>query len=318
MIDNRERDHDRGPGGDSDVAHGHGMVADADVRYLTVAFALIVGFMIVEVTAAVAAGSLALLADAGHMLVDAGALGASLWVARLSTRPAVGKWSYGFKRAEILSAAGNGLTLLVVAALVAVESVHRLVHPSNVEGSVIVIVALLGVAINVIAAWVLAKANRSNLNVEGSFQHILTDLYAFIATAISGVVILVTGFERADAIASLIVVGLMLKAAWRLLKASGRVLLEAAPDNVDLDEVRVHLREVEHVLDIHDLHAWTISSRLPALSAHVTVSDTCFTDGSIPPILDALQTCLIGHFDLEHSTFQVEPVGHLEHEIGAH
>lgn len=298
--------------------HKHAIPADADARYLTIALALIAGFMIVEVIAATMSGSLALLADAGHMLVDVGALGASLWAARLAIRPAAGVWTYGLKRAEILSAAANGVTLLVVSALVAVESIRRLLHPSNVEGGVVLAVALVGVAVNIIAAWVLAKANRSSLNVEGSFQHILTDLYAFIATVIAGVLIIVTGFERADAIASLVVVALMLKAAWGLLKASGRVLLEAAPDNVNLDDVRTHLLDTVHVCDIHDLHAWTVTSTLPALSAHVVLDDSCFSDGHAPRILDQLQACVAGHFDVEHSTFQLEPVGHLDHETGLH
>lgn len=315
--------HELGPSGHdhgekSHAGHGHGITAYSDVRYLAVALTLIAAFMIVEVSAAVASGSLALLADAGHMLVDAGAIGASLWAARLATRPAVGKWTYGFKRAEILSAAVNGITLLVVGALVAVESVGRLIHPSPVKGGVIVAVALLGVVVNIIAAWVLAKANRSSLNVEGSFLHIITDLYAFIATVIAGVVILVTGFGRADAFASLVVVGLMLKAAWGLLRASGRVLLEAAPDNFNLDEVRAHLLEIVHVRDVHDLHAWSVTSSLPALSAHVVIDNSCFSDGQSPHILDDLQACLAGHFDVEHSTFQLEPVGHLDHEEGMH
>lgn len=175
------------------------MVADADARYLTVALSLIIGFMVVEVVSAVLSGSLALLADAGHMLTDAGALGVSLWAARLAARPAIGAWTYGFKRAEILSAAGNGITLLIVAALVTFESVHRLIYPSGVQGVFVLIVALVGVAVNLAAAYVLAKANRSSLNVEGSFQHIVTDLYGFVATVIAGIVIVATGFARADA-----------------------------------------------------------------------------------------------------------------------
>ena len=298
--------------------HSHGVNAQANGRYLRVALALIVGFMALEVMVAVLSGSLALLADAGHMLTDAGAIAASLWALRLAARPASGSWTFGFKRAEILSAAGNGITLVVVSAVVTLESVQRLIHPSDVVGGAVLIVALVGVAVNIIAAWVLAKANRSSLNVEGAFQHILTDLYGFIATVIAGIVILTTGFARADAIASLIVVVLMLRAAWGLLAASGRVLLEAAPDNVDLDEVRAHMLEAAHVIDVHDLHAWTVTSDLPALSAHVVVNDECFSDGHAPQILDQLQACLAGHFDVEHSTFQLEPLSHLDHEAGMH
>jgi cobalt-zinc-cadmium efflux system protein len=298
--------------------HDHGVSADADVRYLTVAFGLIVGFMVVEIVVAVVSGSLALLADAGHMLTDAAALAMSLWAIRLAARPAAGVWTYGLKRAEILSAAANGITLLVVSALVTFESVRRLVHPPSVEGSAVVIVAAIGVVVNVTAVWVLAKANRSSLNVAGSFKHIVTDLYGFVATLIAGVVILATGFGRADSVASLVVVVLMLQAAWGLLKASGRVLLEAAPEGVDLGAIRAHLLCTDGVTDVHDLHAWTVTSDLPALSAHVVVHHDCFASGHTPQILDQLQACLAGHFDVEHSTFQLEPLGHLDHEMGTH
>jgi len=206
----------------------------------------------------------------------------------------------------------------VVAVLIAVESVNRLLDPPPVAGLPVLVVALLGVAVNIAAAWVLAKANRSSINVEGAFQHIVTDLYAFLATVIAGVLILATGYVRADALASLVVVALMLRASWGLLRASGRVLLEAAPEHVDLPELRAHLLNIEHVTDVHDLHAWTVTSDLPALSAHIVVTDGCFDSGHCPQILDRLQACLSGHFDVEHSTFQLEPAGHAEHEDGAH
>lgn len=298
--------------------HTHGVSAQADARYLRAALALIVAFLIGEVVAGVVAGSLALLSDAGHMLTDAGALAASLWAIRLAARPARGPWTYGWKRAEILSAAGNGITLLIVAALVTVESISRLIHPPHVEGLIVVVVALVGIGVNVGAAWLLARADRSSLNVEGAFQHILTDLYAFIATVVAGVVVVVTGFARADAIASLVVVALMLRAAWGLLRDSGRILLEAAPTSVDLEDVRAHLLGNEHVLDVHDLHVWTVAADLPTLSAHVVLSDRCFAEGHAPALLDELQACLVGHFDVEHSTFQLEPGSHLTHEAGAH
>jgi cobalt-zinc-cadmium efflux system protein len=156
------------------------------------------------------------------------------------------------------------------------------------------------------------------MNVEGAFQHLLTDAYAFGATFVAGVVLLVTGWERADPVASLVVVVLLLRAAWSLLRAAGHVLLEGAPEGVDLDAVRSHLLGTPHVRNVHDLHAWVVTSDLPALSAHVVVEDTCFNDGHAPQILDALQACIRGHFDVEHSTFQLEPAGHSAHEHGAH
>jgi cobalt-zinc-cadmium efflux system protein len=176
----------------------------------------------------------------------------------------------------------------------------------------------VGIAVNLVAAWVLSRANRSRLNVEGAFQHILSDLYGFIATVVAGVIILITRFERADAIASLVVVVLMMRASWGLLKASMRVLFEAAPEAVDLAAVRAHLLEPDHVRDVHDLHVWTVTSALPAISAHVVVDDSCFLDGHAPQVLDQLQNCLAGHFDVEHSTFQLEPASHADHEPGTH
>ena len=298
--------------------HSHGVVADANVRYLGIALALIVGFMAAEVVVAVVSGSLVLFADAGHMLTDAAAIAVSLWAIRLAARPATDRWTFGLKRAEILSAAGNGITLLVVAAVITVEAIGRLIHPPAVAGGAVLTVALIGVVVNVAATWVLAKANRSSLNVEGAFQHILTDLYAFIGTAVAGLVIVLTGYTRADAIASLLVAGLMLRAAWGLLRDSGRVLLEAAPDRVCLAEVRNHMLDLPEVSAVHDLHAWTVTSDHPALSAHVVVEETCFLNGQVPQVLDRLQHCLAGHFDVAHSTFQLEPASHGTHELGAH
>ena len=323
-----DRDHDHGPaderhqenggGGHGHAGHSHGVAADANVRYLAIALGLIAGFMLVEVVVAVLSGSLVLFADAGHMLTDAAAIGASLWAIRLAARPATDVWTFGLKRAEILSAAGNGITLLVVAAVITVEAITRLVHPPAVAGGAVLTVALIGVVVNLAATWVLAKANRSSLNVEGAFQHILTDLYAFIGTAVAGVIILVTGYTRADAIASLLVAALMVRAAWGLLRESGKVLLEAAPEHVALEKVRDHMLELPEVSAVHDLHAWTVTSDHPALSAHVVIDEICFLNGLAPQVLDRLQQCLAGHFDVAHSTFQLEPASHGDHEEGAH
>jgi len=298
--------------------HSHGVSATADARYLGIALGLILAFMLAEVVVALLAGSLVLLADAGHMLTDALAIGLSLWAIRLAARPATHTWTFGLKRAEILSAAGNGATLAVVAVLIALDSIRRLVDPPAVAGGAVLAVALAGVAVNLLAAAVLARANRTSLNVEGSFQHIVTDLYAFIGTAVAGLVILLTGFDRADSIASLVVVGLMLRAGWLLLRESGRILLQGTPQDLDLTQIRQHLLEVDHVLSVHDLHAWSVSSGLPSLSAHIVVADDCFHDGHVPRLLDEIQHCLAGHFDVEHSTFQLEPRSHVDHESGAH
>jgi cobalt-zinc-cadmium efflux system protein len=304
------------------TGHGHnhlqGAGSDANSRYLWTGLVLIAAFMAFEVAVAVVSGSLALLADAGHMLTDVGAIGASIWAIRLARRPAGGSWTYGFRRSEILSAAVNGITLLVVGLLVTYESIRRLMSPPKVTGSALLIVAAVGIVINLLATLAISRANRSSLNVEGAYQHILTDAFAFIATLIAGVVIVTSGFRRADPIASLFVVALMFRAAASLLKDSGRILLEAAPDGVDLEDIRAHILEAEHVRGVHDLHAWVVTSDLPALSAHIVVDDSCFNDGHAPRILDDLQSCLAGHFDVEHSTFQLEPATHADHEAGAH
>ncbi len=303
---------------DRSHAHSHGVSSGADRRFLSLALMLLLGFMVAEVAAALASGSLALLADAGHMLTDVAALATAVVATRLATRPEGGQWTYGLKRAEILSAAVNGLTLVVIGTVVAVEGVRRLFEPPDVAGELVLWVALAGIVVNLVATWTLAKADQSSLNVRGAYLHILTDLYGFIGTAIAGVVIMVTGWVRADAVASLLVAGLMVHAAWGLLRDSGRILLQAAPSHVALGEVRSHLLECTQVVAVHDLHAWTVTSGLPTLSAHVVVRQDCFRDGEAPRVLDNLQRCLAGHFDIEHSTFQLEPEGHRDHEPAAH
>lgn len=294
------------------------VATDADVRYLTVALALIATFMVGEVVAAAFAGSLALLADAGHMLTDVAALAGSVWAARLAIRPAHGAWTYGWQRAEILSAAVNGVTLAVIGAVIVVEAIRRLVSPPHVGGGIVLAVALAGVAVNVVATVVLAKANRSRLNVRGAFAHIVTDLYAFAGTAAAGLVILLTNWTRADAVASLVVAGLMAKAAWGLLRDAGRILMQAAPEEVGLEKLREHLAEIDHVVDVHDLHVWTVTSGVSTVSAHVVLDDHCFASGHAPQILDRLQECLVGHFDVPRATFQLEPAAHASHEHEVH
>jgi len=311
--------HEHGEHAHDETGHSHGISAGADQRYLISALVFLLVYMAAEVVVAFLSGSLALLSDAGHMLTDAGAIVVALWAMRLATRPARDAWTFGWKRAEILSALGNGVTMVAFAAVIAVEAIRRLVdsHP-HVQGGPVLVLALVGIVVNIGVAWLLARANRSSLNVEGAYQHILTDLYGFIGTVVAANVILITGWMKADAIASLVVVALMLHAAWGLLKESGRVLLEVAPSGTSIEEIRRHLIEVDHVRDVHDLHVWTVTSDLPSLSAHLVVDDDCFNDGHAPQILDEVQECLGGHFDVSHSTFQLEPRSHAEHEEGAH
>ncbi len=287
-------------------------------RALVAALVLLAAFMAFEVGAAVASNSLVLLADAGHMLVDVGAIAGSLVAIHLAARPETRSHTYGMKRAEILAAAANAITLLIVSALVTWDAVVRLLHPSSVDGAVLIVVAAVGVAVNVVATSIMARANRRSLNIEGAYRHILTDLYGLAGTLIAGIIIVLWGFERADAIASLVVVVLMLKAAVELLRPSLRILLEATPEDIDLIEVRQHLLELPEVESIHDLHAWTLTSSLPILTAHVVVTDECLNTGEVGRVLDHLQECLAGHFDVEHSTLQFESAGHIEHEVGGH
>jgi cobalt-zinc-cadmium efflux system protein len=286
--------------------HGHGHVSgSADVGKLAIALALILGFMVVEVVAGILAGSLALLSDAAHMLTDAAAIGLSLVAARLAARPARGPMTYGLGRAEILSAQANGVTLLVLAAFVAYEGVRRLVSPPDVHAWPVLVVALAGVVVNLAAAWVLGRAERRSLNVEGSLQHILTDLYAFIGTAIAAVVILATGFDRADSIASLAIAALMIRSGYRLVRASGRVFLEAAPEGLDPNAIGTALAGEPGVVEVHDLHVWEVTSGFPALSAHVLVG----RDTDCHAVRLTLETLLDDRFDLRHTTLQVDHEG---------
>ncbi|MFI6585873.1 cation diffusion facilitator family transporter [Embleya sp. NPDC050493] len=292
--------HDHGGAGHA--GHSHGVAADADRRYLTAALVLIGAFIVVEVTVGILASSLALITDAGHMVTDAFAIGLALVAMRLAARPARGRWTYGFKRAEILSAQINGITFLVLAVWFSYEAVRRLISPPDVEGSLVIVTAAVGIVINVLAAWLISRANRSSLNVEGAYQHILNDLWAFIATLISGVVVLTTGFARADAIASLIVAALMLKSGIALVRESWRIFLEAAPAGIEPDTVGADLASVEGVTEVHDLHIWTITSGFPALSAHVLVEpgDDCHR------VRDRLQARLRERYAITHTTLQVD------------
>jgi cobalt-zinc-cadmium efflux system protein len=283
-------------------AHSHGIGPETNRRRLAIALALIVGFMAAEVVAGILAQSLALLSDAAHMLTDAGAIGLSLFALTLAARPAGGNLTFGLKRAEILSAQANGAALLVLALLIVYAAIHRLVTPPPTGGWTVLLVALAGIAVNLLATWQLAQANRENMAVEGSFQHIITDLYAFIGTALAGLIIITTGFVRADAIASLAVAALMLRAAYGLLKGSGRVLLEMAPEGMNAQEIGRAIAEHPHVESVHDLHVWQIASDFPSLSAHVLVApgDDCHG------VRRELEQMVEQRFGIEHTTLQVD------------
>jgi cobalt-zinc-cadmium efflux system protein len=291
------------------MAHDHAWPpatrGDADGGRLAVALALIVAFMAVEVTTGVIAHSLALLSDAAHMLTDAAAIGFSLLALRLAARPAKGAMTYGLKRVEILSAQANGVTLLVLAAFVTYEAVRRLFSPPHVRGGLILVVALAGILVNLAATWALARADRRSLNVEGSFQHILTDLYGFIGTAIAAGVILLTGFQRADPLVSLFIALLMVRSGYSLVKASGRVFLEAAPKGLDPRTIGQALVEQPGAVEVHDLHVWEITSGFPALSAHVLVG----ADSDCHLARRDMEAMLHERFGLDHTTLQVDHTG---------
>lgn len=300
MSDHGHVHGDEGQGGHG--GHSHGVSADADRRWLGIAFVLIVSFMSVEVVIGLAAGSLALLSDAAHMLTDAASIVLALIAMRLAARPARGGYTFGLKRAEILSAQANGLTLLLLAVWLAYEAVRRLINPPEVTGSLVLITALAGIVVNVAAAWCISKANRTSLNVEGAYQHILNDLFGFVATAVAGLIVMTTGFARADAIVSLIVVALMLKAGYGLVRASGRIFLEAAPAGLDPDTIGDRLAGRPAVIEVHDLHVWTITSGQPALSAHVLVDP----GGDCHAVRRDLEQVLGQDYGLNHTTLQVD------------
>jgi cobalt-zinc-cadmium efflux system protein len=285
-------------------SHAHTGVpaADRNSRYLFLALILILCFMAAEVVVGILASSLALVSDAGHMLTDAVAIALALIAARLATRPARGNLTYGLKRVEILSAQANGITLWLLAAWFTYEAIRRLISPPEVAGGLVLVTALAGIVVNIGAAWLIARADRTSLNVEGAFQHILNDLFAFIATAIAGLVVLLTGWGQADAIATLIVAALMAKAGWGLVRDSWRIFLEAAPRGTDVAAIDRDLHAVDGVLNIHDLHVWEVTSGFPSLSAHILVdrSHDCHERQR------AIATMLNQRYQIEHTTLQVD------------
>ncbi|HJY73544.1 MAG TPA: cation diffusion facilitator family transporter, partial [Streptosporangiaceae bacterium] len=289
--------------------HEHGPAPGADARWLSGALALILAFMAGEVVAGLAAHSLALISDAAHMLTDAASIALVVVTARLAARPPAGGYTYGLKRAEILSAQANGITLVLLAIWLGYTAIRRLVTPPVVTGGTVLGVALAGIVVNVAVAMLISRAGGRgqprSLNLTGAFQHVLTDLYAFIATAVAGLVILATGFDRADAIATLVVVVLMLYAGYGLLRDSGRIFLEAAPAGLDPAAVGAAMASRPHVTEVHDLHIWEITSGMPAASAHVLVApgEDCHA------VRADLEDYLSREYGITHATLQVDHAG---------
>ena len=288
---------------------------------MAIVLALTSTVLIVEVVGALLTGSLALLADAGHMLTDAGGLAIAMIAATLAMRPATAKRTWGYRRAEVLGATLQAAALFAVGTYIFVEGIRRLFEPPEIATTAVIIFGLVGLVANAIGIAVLTWGGRSsNVNMRAAFLEVLNDTLGSVAVVVAAVVIALTGWQQADAVASLLIAAMIVPRTFKLLRETISVLLEATPPGLDLDEVRRHLLGVAHVLEVHELHASQITSGLPVLTAHVVIEDSCFTDGHAPQLLDQLQECLADHFPIsvEHSTFQLEARAHASHEAIAH
>lgn len=303
----------------SDHGHGHGVPTSGGfARRLAVVLSISGTILVVEVIGAVISGSLALLADAGHMLTDVAGLSFALVAATLANRPTADARTWGYRRAEVLAAAVQAAVLLAVGPFVLIEGIKRLFQPPDVGSGAMLIFGLVGLVGNAVSILLLFRMQATNLNTRAAFLEVVNDALGSIAVLVAALVIATTGWLRADALASILIGVLILPRTWKLLRETIDVLLESTPKGVELTKVRAHLLEVAHVKGIHDLHASSVASDLPVLSAHVVVDDDCFLDGHVPQLLDELQECLAGHFDVEYSTFQFEPASHAAHEHAAH
>jgi cobalt-zinc-cadmium efflux system protein len=303
-----------------DHDHRPDPVGTSHRRRLAVVLTITGTVLVAEVIGAVLTGSLALLADAGHMLTDAAGLVMALLAAHLVSRPATSRRTWGFRRAETLAAAVQALLLLGVGVYVLIEGIRRLFEPPQIASFGMLVFGIVGLVGNVVSLILLITARSSNLNLRAAFLEVLNDALGSVAVIVAAIIIAVTGWTRADAIVSLLIALLILPRTIVLLRDTARVLLETTPAGLDLDDVRRHILDVPHVRGVHDLHASQIATGLPVLSAHVVVDDECFYDGHIPRLLDHLQGCVSEHFQVsvEHSTFQFEQAGHTDHEAGRH
>jgi len=297
------------------MSHDHKLSSAAAQRGRLVAvFAITLAVLVVELAGAALSGSLALLADAGHVLADGAGIGLALLAIRFAARPATPQRTFGYYRLEILAAVVNAVLLFGVAGFVLVEAWRRLAEPPEVASGLMLAVAAVGLVANAVSLWLLRDGQQRSLNLRGAYLEVWGDLLGSVAVLAAAAVIAVTGFRAADPIASALIGVLILPRTWRLLREAVDVLLEAAPKGVDLDEVRRHLLETPGVTDVHDLHVWTITSGLPVLSVHVVLE----RDADSGRVLDGLGDCLAGHFDIEHSTFQLEQPEHRGHEGATH
>ena len=300
-----------------DHEHGAAMLSEGR-RRLTVVLAITSLVLVVEVVGAIISGSLALLADAGHMLTDVAGLTLALVAAVLGQRPATDSRTWGYRRLEVLAAAAQAAVLLAVGGFVIVQGVRRLVSPPDVESGLMMVFGVVGLVGSAVSVAVLSRSRAANLNMRAAFLEVVGDALASVAVIVAAVVIAATGWSRADAVASLLVGALIIPRTAKLLRDSLNVLLESTPPGMELSEVREHLLRVPHVYDVHDLHASQVATGLPVLTVHAVVDDECFHDGHLMRMLDELQDCLSGHFDVQHSTIQFEAASHSAHEPAAH
>lgn len=303
------------------ASHGHHHHHDdANRTRLAVAFGVTATILLAQAVGALLTGSLALLVDTAHMLTDAAGLAIALVAATLAARPPTARRTWGFRRAEVLAALAQSAVLLAVGVYVLVEGVQRLFDPPDVPARELVVFGVIGLVGNLVSLAVLAGGRSSNLNLRAAFLEVLNDALGSVGVIVAAVVIATTGWQQADAVAGLLIGALIVPRAVTILREATSVLLETTPPGLDLDDVRRHLLGVDHVIDVHDLHASLIATGLPVLSAHVVVDAPCFTSGHVPHILDTLQECVATHFDVavEHSTFQIEPAAHAAHESPGH
>ena len=297
-------------------SHSHDHTAGASRRRLAIVLAMVAAVLVAEVVTGLLTGSLALLADAGHMLTDTMGLVIALAAAHLSTRPPTDRSTWGMRRAEVIGAALQAGMLTVVGVVVGVRAVIDLVAPGEIEADGMLVMGAIGLVANIVSMLILAGGRDSSLNARAAFLEVVSDALGSVGVIAAAGVVALTGWTRADAVASLIIVALIVPRATSLLRSAGHVLMDFTPEALDLAEVRRHVLEVNHVEEVHDLHAWTVASNLPVLTAHVVVRDECLRDGHSEGILDSLQACVAEHFPIpiEHATFQLEPAAHREHE----
>lgn len=303
--------------------HSHapaGAAGESHHKRIAVALGITLVVFVFQVIGSIMTGSLALLFDSAHVLTDAGGLAMALLAARLMVRPASSKRTWGFARAEVLAATAQAAVLLAVGLVVLVEGVQRLFNPTEIASNEMIVFGAIGLLGNIVSMFVLMGGRNKNFNMRAAFLEVVNDALGSVAVIVAAIIISTTGWMQADAIVAMLIGVLILPRTVKLLLETIHVLLESTPSGLDLDEVREHILGLEHVRGVHDLHASQIATGLPILSAHVVVDDECFHDGHAPQMLDALQRCVAGHFavSIEHSTFQLEPAGHAEHELGAH